>query len=127
MARPSHVRDAVRLRIAGDPRHGWSVDELKAELEEAGLRPDYSSVFRALVWLEEHGLIESVDLGDGKTRYESARAHHEHVQCERCGAVGEVPGCLVEESAANIESSTGYRLTSHRLVLSGVCPNCLSA
>ena len=35
MARPSHVRDAVRLRIAGDPRHGWSVDELKARLDVA--------------------------------------------------------------------------------------------
>src|SRR5690348_14822581 len=124
MARPSHVRDAVRMRLAGDPRHGWSVDELKAELDAAGIRADFSSVFRALVWLEDTRVVESVDLGDGKTRYELARAHHEHVQCERCGSVKEVPGCLVEASTAGIEAATGFRLTSHRLLLSGVCPSC---
>ncbi|TME19915.1 MAG: transcriptional repressor [Chloroflexi bacterium] len=127
MARPSHVRNAVRMRMAGDPRHGWSVDELKAELDASDISADYSSVFRALVWLETRGFVQSVDLGDGKTRFESRREHHEHVQCERCGSVSEVPGCLVERSASEIEAETGYRLTTHRLVLTGVCPTCAAA
>jgi len=112
------------MRMAGDPRHGWSVDELKAELDASDISADYSSVFRALVWLETRGFVQSVDLGDGKTRFESRREHHEHVQCERCGRVSEVPGCLVERSASDIEAETGYRLTTHRLVLTGICPTC---
>ncbi len=126
MARPSHVRDAVRMRVAGDPRHGWSVDELKAELDGAGIRADFSSVFRALVWLQEKRIVDRIDLGDGKARYELARSHHEHVRCERCGTIKEIPGCLVEESTAGIEAATGFRLTRHRLVLAGVCPGCLA-
>jgi len=39
----------------------------------------------------------------------------------RTGIVG---GCVVEGAAREIERITGYRLTSHSLVFSGVCPEC---
>lgn len=124
MSRPSHVRDAVRARLEDRAHHGWSIDELKDDLAAVGVSADYSSVFRAVVRLEELGLAQRVDLGDGKGRYEAAGAHHEHVQCERCGEVGIVPDCVVEEAAARIESATGFVVSDHRLVLMGICPAC---
>lgn len=124
MPRPSPVRDAIRKRVLDGSRHGWAVDELHLDLESAGIPADYSTVFRALVWLEEQGVAQRVDLGDGKVRYEPAGRHHEHVQCERCGQVREVPDCLVDDASAEIERSTGFRLLSHHLTLSGICPTC---
>jgi Fur family ferric uptake transcriptional regulator len=125
--RPSHVRDAIRSRLSDRTRHGWAIDELQDDLRQAGVAADYSSVFRAVVWLEEQGAAQRVDLGDGKARYEAVSAHHEHVQCERCGDVAVVPGCVVEGAASEIERSTGFRLQAHRLVLTGLCPACQTA
>ena len=118
------MRDAIQERLANAPRHGWAIDEMLMELSGAGVSADYSTVFRALSWLADRGLAQRVDLGDGKTRYELATPHHEHVQCERCGVVAEVPGCMVDQSTTQIEAATGYSLTSHRLLLSGLCPAC---
>ncbi len=124
MARPSHVRDAVRVRLLDRSRHGWTIEELQRDLHDSDIPADYSSVFRSLVWLEARGIAQRVDLGDGKARYEPASTHHEHVRCERCGEVGAIPECIVEGAAGEIERATGFRLQTHRLVLVGLCPDC---
>lgn len=124
MPRPSHVRDAVAQRLLDRSRHGWTIDALQRDLHQAQIPADYSSVFRALVWLEARGDVQRIDLGDGKARYEASGEHHEHVQCERCGDVSAVPVCIVEGASAEIERSTGFQLQGHRLVLVGVCPDC---
>jgi Fe2+ or Zn2+ uptake regulation protein len=89
-----------------------------------GQTADPSSVFRAALALEQDGTLERVELGDGRSHYEARTAHHDHIRCERCGAVAEIPNCLLTESDMQVETSTGYRVKSHRLVFSGVCPRC---
>ncbi len=124
MPRPSPVRDALREIFANQEHRAWSLDELLARARSMIGGADYSTVFRAVAVLETEGLIQRVELGDGLSRYEARRDHHEHVKCESCGRIAEVPGCLVEDAAREIEASTGYRLAGHTLVFSGVCPDC---
>jgi Fur family peroxide stress response transcriptional regulator len=125
--RPSPVRDALRERLLAHPRHGWSLDELLRELHEAKVSADFSTVFRALNWLETEGVVRRVDLGDGKARYEANTGHHEHIRCSSCGTVTEVPGCLVQGSTQLVEATTGFAITDHWLVFSGLCPTCKPA
>lgn len=124
MARPSHVRDAVQALVCSSHRHDWTSAAVLDGLRERDVAADRSSVFRALSRLEEEGVVERVDLGDGVARYEAAGAHHEHVRCERCGAVAAVPGCAVAPVRAAVEDGTGFRLTGHQVVFVGVCPAC---
>ncbi len=124
MPRPSHVRDAVRARLEDRSRHGWTIEELLQDLHRSRIAADYSSVFRSVVWLEEHGAARRFDVGDGRSRYEAAGEHHEHVRCERCGEVAVVPECVVEDAVGEIERRTGFRLGAHHLVLLGTCPGC---
>ena len=125
MPRPSPVRDALRSVFAGDTHETWSLDQLLLLVRERAGAADYSTVFRAIGVLEAEGTVQKLDLGDGLSRYESVRAHHEHIQCDRCGRIAEVPGCVLEDAAAVIESSTGFRLSGHRVVFSGLCPGCV--
>src|SRR5919199_257570 len=124
MARPAHVRSAVERILEGSDRHDWSVDGLADALRAAGVDASFSAVWRALRHLERAGVARRVDLGDGKIRYEPAGAHHDHVQCEHCGAVSAVEGCVVEDAVRTIEASTGFSLSEHRLLFRGVCPPC---
>ena len=125
MARPAHVRTAVERILEGSNRHGWSVDGLAEALNAAGVDASFSAVWRALRHLERAGVVTQVDLGDGKTRYESAGGHHDHVQCEHCGAVSAVEGCVIEDAVRTVEALTGFRLSDHQLVFRGVCPACI--
>ena len=124
MARPSHVRDAVRDALADSPRHDWSIDDVLAELKARRVRADFSSVFRALSFLEREGAVSRVELGDGRARFEPTHGHHEHVRCESCGAVAAVPGCLLEGARPEVERQTGFSVTGHNLLFTGLCGRC---
>jgi Fe2+ or Zn2+ uptake regulation protein len=127
VARPSPVSDQVRGLFAADDRHLWSIDELHESVVRTLGSADYSTVFRAVSGLERDGLIKRIDLGDGKVHYELSDEHHEHIRCDVCGRVVEVPGCVLEDASSAVTDSTGFKVTSHQLLFSGVCPECVSA
>lgn len=118
------MRSAIGELLASSGRHDWTIEEVGQALEARGVAADPSSIFRGLVRLGEEGEIDRVDLGDGKLRFERKRTHHEHVTCDDCGSVREVPGCLVEEVIPEIERQTGFVITGHRVLLGGRCRRC---
>ena len=128
MARPSPVSDQVQLLFrANDSKHLWSIDELHKAVVTLLGAADYSTVFRAVSSLERDGFIKRIDLGDSKVHYEMSDQHHEHIRCDECGRVAEVAGCVLEDASSAVTKSTGFTVTSHQLLFSGVCPDCVSA
>ena len=85
MPKPSPVRDRIRDLLLNGSRHLWSLDELLERVRTDTGAGDYSTVFRAVAFLEEKGLVQKVELGDGRSRYEPADDHHDHVRCTECG------------------------------------------
>ena len=106
-------------------QHLWSLDELLDRVREETGTGDYSTVFRAVAFLEERGLVQRVELGDGRSRYEPSHDHHDHVRCTRCGRVDESgEACLVAEAAERVGAATGFAVAGHHLVFTGLCPDC---
>ena len=124
MPRPSPVTDAVRELFDTPGRHAWSIDELHVAVRDSLGSADYSSVFRAVTQLERDGTLDRLDLGEGHARFEVRDGHHEHIRCERCGRVDEVPGCVLDDVVAQTQALTGFRVTSHQVVFAGVCGAC---
>jgi Fe2+ or Zn2+ uptake regulation protein len=91
-----------------------------------------SSVYRNLVVLERAGAVHRIVTTDEFARFELAEeliGHHHHLICSRCGAVEDVPAAShLEESLADavaqIDAATGFRTTTHRIDLVGVCRSC---
>ena len=121
------MTDAVRAILAAEDRHAWGLDELLEAVRRQFPGADFSTVFRAMHTLERAGVVDQVDLGDGKARYETRRDHHEHIKCTVCGLVTEVPGCVVEDVVAQIQRRTGFVVNGHQVVFAGVCRPCRSA
>jgi Fe2+ or Zn2+ uptake regulation protein len=121
------VTDAVRRLFETHERHAWSIDQLhdtvRAELGSA----DYSSVFRAVSTLERMGLIDRIDLGEGRARFELREDHHEHIRCQSCGRVAEVPVCVLDDAATQVQSLTGFKVLSHQVVFGGLCEECAAS
>ncbi|HXA41912.1 MAG TPA: transcriptional repressor [Candidatus Solibacter sp.] len=124
MPRPSPVTDAVRALITRSGQHLWALDELHDRVREQVASANFSSVLRAVGTLETAGLLDRIDVADGKARYELRQEHHEHVKCSSCGRIQQVPGCVLEEAAATVKASTGFVVTGHQLVFSGLCGEC---
>ena len=125
--RPSPVSDEVSRLLASGERHAWSLAELLDGVRRIVAGANYSSVFRAMTALEEAGVVDRLDLGDGTSRYELRDRHHEHVVCESCGRIAEVRDCVADDAATRIEADTGFTVRSHQVVFVGRCANCAGA
>jgi Fe2+ or Zn2+ uptake regulation protein len=125
--RPSPVSDEVGRLLASGERHAWSLAELLEGVRRAVAGANYSSVFRTMAALEQAGVVDRLDLGDGTSRYELRDRHHEHVLCESCGRIAEVRDCVVDDAATRIQDETGYTVRSHQVVFVGRCADCAGA
>src|SRR5260370_18497222 len=62
MPRPSPVRDRVRDLVLSGSLHAWTIEELLARVRKDVATADYSTVFRAVSYLEEKSLIRTSDV-----------------------------------------------------------------
>ena len=138
-----HARDV--LRQAGHHK-GAARDELiellsrqdcalsALEIEDAlrhnasGVRAvGRASVYRVLELLQEHGLVNRIDVGDGIARYElvdPAGHHHHHLLCEECGQLVPFHDRDLERSIERLSRRLGFRTDDHEVVLRGHCSRC---
>jgi Fe2+ or Zn2+ uptake regulation protein len=122
--RPSPVSDQVSRLLASGERHAWSLGELLDAVRRSVPRANYSTVFRSVAILEQAGIVDRLEVGDGTSRYETRGGHHEHVRCESCGRIEEVRDCAVDDAAARIRTDTGFTVSSHHVVFVGRCAEC---
>ena len=80
-----------------------------------------ATVYRTVKLFEEAGILEKVDFGDGRARYEDAeRDHHDHLIDLSTGKVIEFVDPEIEALQEKIAAKLGYTLKGHKLELYGV-------
>lgn len=80
-----------------------------------------ATVYRTLKLFEEVGILERLEFGMGKTRYEAAdRDHHDHLIDMKTGEVVEFVSEEIERLQRRVARKLGYKLVDHRLELYGV-------
>lgn len=80
-----------------------------------------ATVYRTVRLLEEAGILERHEFGDGRARYEPVPdTHHDHLIDVQTGQVLEFVDPELEQLQRKIAEKLGYRLVDHRLELYGV-------
>lgn len=80
-----------------------------------------ATVYRTVKLFDEAGILDKLEFGDGRARYEDAeRTHHDHLIDLDTGKVIEFVDPEIEALQEKIAAKLGYRLTGHRLELFGV-------
>ena len=95
------------------------VDQLYLRSVELDYTISIATVYRTVKLLEEAGLIERLEFGDGRSRYEEAGEHHEHLVDIETGEVHEFYNEELETLKTEIAREMGYDLIDHRLELYG--------
>jgi len=97
------------------------VEELYGRASGVDPRISIATVYRTVKLFEEAGIIEKLEFGDGRARYEDAeRDHHDHLIDMNSGEVIEFVDPEIEALQEKIAEKLGYRLIGHRLELYGV-------
>ena len=95
------------------------VDQLYLRSVELDNTISIATVYRTVKLLEEANLIERLEFGDGRSRYEEAGEHHEHLVDIETGEVHEFYNEELETLKSEIAREMGYDLIDHRLELYG--------
>ena len=99
---------------------------LPADAVAPGL--DRASVYRALEYLEELGVVRHVHLGHGPGLYAlTGGAEREYLVCERCDRVRAVDAGELDGVRALIASEFGYRARFSHFPIVGLCADCAAA
>ena len=97
------------------------VEELYARALKLDPRISIATVYRSVKLFEESGILEKLEFGDGRARYEDAeRDHHDHLIDMNSGEVIEFIDPDIEALQEKIAERLGYSLKGHRLELYGV-------
>jgi Fur family ferric uptake transcriptional regulator len=117
----------VVVQFLGRQQCCLSAQEIHDAVRAGGARIGIASVYRALEGLDELGLVQRVDLGDGVSRFEPADPggeHHHHLICGDCGKVEPFEDAALEEAIAGIAGGRGYEVAAHDVVVRGACGDC---
>lgn len=108
-------------RVVGDAEDHPDVEELYARATAIDPRISLATVYRTVKLFEESGILEKLEFGDGRARYEDAeRDHHDHLIDVNSGEVIEFIDPEIEALQEKIAARLGYKLIGHRLELLGV-------
>ena len=83
-----------------------------------------ATVYRALTFLEEEGLISSISINNTKEYETSLKKHHDHLVCLGCNKIVEFMDDEIELKQEQIANKNGFELLNHSIYLYGLCKDC---
>ena len=95
------------------------VDQLYRRAVQEDDTISIATVYRTVKLLEEAGVIDRIEFGDGRARYEESGQHHEHLVDVETGDVIEFYHAELEALKEQVAREMGYELVDHRLELFG--------
>lgn len=95
---------------------------VRVEHPEIGL----ATVYRTLDLLAALGILQKVNFGDGRSRFEFCEEvhHHHHMVCVRCGGVTEFAEDFLEPLERALWQQNGFKVLDHEVKFFGVCRQC---
>ncbi len=123
--------EAMGLRMTGqrriiaqvieDAEDHPDVEELFKRASTLDAAISIATIYRTVKLFEEAGILDKLEFGDGRARYEDAeRDHHDHLIDMNSGEVIEFVDAEIEALQERIAQKLGYELRGHRLELYGV-------
>jgi len=87
----------------------------------------YATIYNSLNWLEQRGVIRRVDFVEEATRYDPIVERHDHLVCDRCGALKDVWLKLPAQMLGRAVRGEGFHIERHRTEVFGLCGDCVRA
>jgi Fur family ferric uptake transcriptional regulator len=111
----------IIAKVLEDSDDHPDVEELYARASALDSGISLATVYRTVKLFEEAGILDKLEFGDGRARYEDAeRDHHDHLIDINSGEVIEFVDDEIEALQERIAQKLGYELRGHRLELYGV-------
>jgi Fur family ferric uptake transcriptional regulator len=112
--------EVMRLHTHFEP------EDIVMRLRRRGKGISRASVYRTMALLVDAGIVRKTPCDQMPARYEHVLGHnhHDHLVCTGCGRIIEFHDEKIERRQREVARRRGFRMTGHRLVISGYCKAC---
>lgn len=106
------------------------IDRLADDGAKEGGRPAPITIYRALDFLREQGLVHRIE---SRNAFIACAHNHDSgdpvvfLICEKCGAVGEAASAAVADTIKSASRAAGFTPKTPVIEISGVCAHCKTA
>jgi len=121
--RRTAARQAIVEAIVAAGNH-VTADDIARRVQRRFPSVNISTVYRTLDTLEDLGVLDHVHLGHGRAVYHLTDEEHEHLVCESCDAVIELPASKLKPFLRSIEREHGFEVDRRHFAIVGVCRSC---
>ena len=118
------------LELLDEQSCALSAVEIEQALLDRKREVSRASVYRVMDELDEIGLVQRVEIGQGMVRYEPLRhgpGHHHHLVCDHCGRLEPFTDDGLERAIRRVSERLPLRVSEHEIVLHGACDTCASS
>ena len=124
--RRTAARQAVIEALLSSADH-VTAETLAAKIQRRFPSVDVSTVYRTLDVLEELGIVDHVHLAHGPAIFHLAEDDHQHLVCERCGLVRELPRQRMDAFRRMLRREFGFEVAHRHFAIVGICDACRDA
>lgn len=109
--------------------HHLNAEEIHQQLLDQGEKISFSTIYRALHVMVQLGLLQELELAEGRKYYElntPFMEQHHHLVCVHCGNVEEFEDATMTQVGSSESTSRGFSLLNCQFTVYGICPSCQS-
>ncbi len=118
-------RQAIWNELRSSDEHR-DAEEILFSLRKRGLKISRATVYRTVDVLVKYNLIDKLDIGDGRARFEynDKYLQHDHLICTGCGKIVEFQNNEIQQLQSKIAKQHKFKLLHHNHQLFGFCKDC---
>ena len=126
----TYQRQTILQAFVDNPDRHLSAEDVHSIVRQQSPDIGLATVYRTLELLSELEILQKLDFGDGRSRYEinetSTPHQHHHLICISCGAVREFGDDLLETLETAVSKKSNFKIVDHQLKFYGYCQECQS-
>lgn len=124
--RRTATRQAIVEAIVEKGGH-VTADEVAETVQRRFPSVNLSTVYRTLEALTDLDVLHHVHLGHGRAVFHLTEEGHQHLFCERCGRVQELPSEEFDDLRTMLIERHGFVMDDRHFAMVGLCRDCRSA
>ncbi len=103
-----------------------TVQEIATSLKKKKTSIDLASIYRGLELFKQMGIVQEIEFGEGKKRYElvDQNKHHHHLVCNNCGRIEDMRSKQENKMIKELQKKTNFKIQDHSIELFGLCYKC---
>jgi Fe2+ or Zn2+ uptake regulation protein len=119
-------RQAIIEAVVGAGGH-ITAEQIASTVQARFPSVNLSTVYRALDALEDLRVVDHVHLGHGRAVYHLTDETHQHLFCEQCERVQELPIAKLRPLFGMLQKEYGFDLDRRHFAIVGRCRECAAS